>query len=122
MVSLKQVLVAAATSVACVSAVDITVSASGGNDTGYGQTRYGFLHEDINNSGDGGIYAELIRNRAFQYSQRYPLSLDGYHAIGGAKLSTKLLDQPLSDALPASMRVNGKGRNGAVGFENDGCQ
>ena len=119
MVSLRQALVAAAT-VACASAIDITVSSSGGNDTGYGQTRYGFLHEDINNSGDGGIYAELVRNRAFQYSEEYPLSLDGYYAVNGAELSLQNLSQPLSDALPASMRVSGKGHTGHLGFKNDG--
>jgi alpha-L-arabinofuranosidase len=27
---------------------------------------YGMMHEDINHSGDGGIYAELLTNRAFQ--------------------------------------------------------
>lgn len=27
---------------------------------------HGLFFEDINHSGDGGIYAELIRNRAFQ--------------------------------------------------------
>lgn len=27
---------------------------------------YGLMHEDISHSGDGGIYAELLRNRAFQ--------------------------------------------------------
>ena len=27
---------------------------------------YGLMHEDIDHSGDGGIYAELIANRAFQ--------------------------------------------------------
>lgn len=27
---------------------------------------YGLMHEDINHSGDGGIYAELLTNRAFQ--------------------------------------------------------
>ena len=27
---------------------------------------YGLMHEDISHSGDGGIYAELLINRAFQ--------------------------------------------------------
>jgi alpha-N-arabinofuranosidase len=27
---------------------------------------YGIMHEDINHSGDGGIYAEMLQNRAFQ--------------------------------------------------------
>lgn len=29
---------------------------------------YGLMHEDISHSGDGGIYAELLANRAFQGS------------------------------------------------------
>lgn len=120
MVFLQQAFVAAATVVACASAIDITVSASGGNDTGYGQTRYGFLHEDINNSGDGGIYAELVRNRAFQGSDRYPTNSSGYYPIGGAQLSLQNLSTPLSNALPTSLRVSASSRRGAIGFENDG--
>jgi hypothetical protein len=27
---------------------------------------YGIMHEDIDHSGDGGIYAEMLQNRAFQ--------------------------------------------------------
>jgi hypothetical protein len=31
---------------------------------------YGIMHEDISHSGDGGIYAELLINRAFQGENR----------------------------------------------------
>jgi len=31
---------------------------------------YGIMHEDISHSGDGGIYAELLINRAFQGEDR----------------------------------------------------
>ncbi|SMR63185.1 unnamed protein product [Zymoseptoria tritici ST99CH_3D1] len=145
MVQLKLSIFALASSLASTFAVDIIVSSAPGNKTGsqghpYG---YGFLHEDINNSGDGGIYAELIRNRAFQSSERYPVSLDGYSALNGAQLSIQNLTDPLSDALPSSMRVSvsnstsppsygpPKGRpgrpgrhdhhgRGMIGFQNDG--
>jgi alpha-L-arabinofuranosidase len=101
---------------------------------------YGFLHEDINNSGDGkisairqigryaaltfdliagGIYAELIQNRAFQYSNAYPVSTDHYYPIGGAELEIVYSIPYLSDALHASMRVSG-GNGSEVGFENEG--
>lgn len=77
--------------------------------------------QDINNSGDGGLYAELIRNRAFQYSERFPVSLDGYTSINGAKLTIDQLDTPLSEALPASMNVApGNSTSGVIGFANDG--
>lgn len=125
MISLKQGIIAIGW-IASAAAVEIVVQSQGGNVTGsqghpFG---YGFLHEDINNSGDGGIYAELVRNRAFQYSDDYPVSLEGYSPVNGASLSIQTLASPLSDVLPASMRVaagnatvNGSGR---VGFKNDG--
>ena len=34
---------------------------------------YGWMFEDINHSGDGGIYAELLANRAFQGEHRRSL-------------------------------------------------
>jgi alpha-N-arabinofuranosidase len=119
MVSFK-VAAVTATQVLCALAVDITVKGSGGNATS-GQ-QYGFLHEDINNSGDGGIYAELIRNRAFQYSDAYPVNTDGYRSVNGAKLTLSRLDEPLSDALPVSLNVRGSKCSNAttVGFLNEG--
>ena len=32
---------------------------------------YGIFYEDINHAADGGIYAELIRNRSFEDGPRY---------------------------------------------------
>ncbi|EGY18580.1 alpha-N-arabinofuranosidase A [Verticillium dahliae VdLs.17] len=117
MAPLKQMLLA----LACVAssvAFDITVASSGGNATSGHQ--YGFLHEDINNSGDGGIYAELIRNRAFQFSDRYPVNLDGWHAFNGASLQLSNLSEPLSDVLPVSVHVAAGNSSGVVGLSNDG--
>lgn len=79
--------------------------------------------QDINNSGDGGIYAELIQNRAFQFSKNYSVSTAHYFPINNAGLSIQFLDQPLSKQLPASMRVsvgNGTSGAGVIGFKNDG--
>ncbi|KAF2711394.1 glycoside hydrolase family 51 protein [Pleomassaria siparia CBS 279.74] len=106
--------------VASVAAVDIKVQASGGNKTS--RMPYGLMHEDINNAGDGGIYAELIRNRAFQGSSRYPVSLAGWTPINGAALSIKNLTAPLSSALPNSLNVaTGNGSpDSEIGFRNDG--
>lgn len=61
--------------------------------------------KDINNSGDGGIYAELIRNRAFQYSDSFPVSLDGWKSVNGANLALNRLKTPLSNVLPVSVTV-----------------
>lgn len=105
----------------CCLAIDLVVqSAAGGNATT--PHMYGLMHEDINNSGDGGIYAELIRNRAFQGSAKYPANLDGWSPVNGAVLSLKKLCSPLSKALPYSVRVSapeGK-KEGRIGIANGG--
>ncbi|KAI0421854.1 alpha-N-arabinofuranosidase A [Xylaria grammica] len=101
-----------------VSAVNINVSSKGGNVTG--GFHYGLLHEDIDNSGDGGLYAELIRNRAFQSSERYPSSLDGWSPVNGAQLSLNALEEPLSEALSNSLNVAPTSARGQIGFSNDG--
>ncbi|KXX74213.1 Alpha-L-arabinofuranosidase A [Madurella mycetomatis] len=114
-------LVAAALSAApCCLAIDLVVRSTGGNATT--PHMYGLMHEDINNSGDGGIYAELIRNRAFQGSSLYPANLDGWSPVNDAVLSLKKLCTPLSKALPYSVRVaapEGK-TDGKIGIANDG--
>lgn len=80
------------------------------------------MAKDINYAGDGGIYAELIRNRAFQGSNIYPVSLSGWTPINGASLSIKNLSTPLSAALPSSMHVaiSSNSTANAVGFANSG--
>ena len=75
---------------------------------------YGIMFEDINHSGDGGLYAELIQNRAFQGAN----STEPYVAVGGATLSLDRAN-PLSSALPTSIHVASPG-NGTVGFTNPG--
>ncbi|KAK5652000.1 hypothetical protein OQA88_10903 [Cercophora sp. LCS_1] len=94
----------------------LTVHSAGGNVST--PIMYGLMHEDINNSGDGGIYAELITNRAFQGTERFPSSLDGWSAVGGAQLALKNLTKPLSKALPTSVQVSGS--KGAIGLANSG--
>lgn len=69
------------------------------------------MHEDISNSGDGGIYAEMIRNRAYQGSRLednniipYGPTLYAWKPVGGADISLSIL-RPLSDALPTVMQL-----------------
>ncbi|KAF2182180.1 glycoside hydrolase family 51 protein [Zopfia rhizophila CBS 207.26] len=98
------------------SAIDVQVASSGGNATSGKQ--YGIMFEDINHSGDGGIYAELIRNRAFQGNSIRPSTIQPWTAIGSAQLSLKNLSQPLSPALPTSLNVAAS--SGTVGIVNPG--
>lgn len=39
---------------------------------------YGVFFEDINHAADGGLYAEMVRNRAFEFA---PIDRRGYHAL-----------------------------------------
>ena len=39
-------------------------------------THYGIFFEDINHAADGGLYAELIRNRSFEDGPRYGAPAD----------------------------------------------
>jgi alpha-N-arabinofuranosidase len=102
---------------AAVQAVTFTVESSGGNATSPFQ--YGIMYEDINNSGDGGVYAELVQNRAFQGNTIFPANLWWWYPIGGVDLALSNLSDPLSSALPSSMQVTG-GSASEVGFWNEG--
>lgn len=102
------------------NAINLSISHSGGNASSPYQ--YGIMFEDINNSGDGGIYAELIRNRAFQGSNVFPATIDPWTSIGGASLTLQNTSILLSSALPTSLHVTPPtGVSGrTVGIENPG--
>ena len=56
-----------------------------------GDRHYGIFFEEINHAGDGGLYAELIRNRSFEDNS----SLEYWQTFGGARLrrsTTNLLN------------------------------
>ncbi|KAJ5706720.1 hypothetical protein N7488_006521 [Penicillium malachiteum] len=97
------------------AAYTITVAKSGGNVTS--NLQYGAMEEEINHCGEGGLYAELIRNRAFQGSELYPSNLDAWSAVGESTLTLQNLSNPLSSALPTSVNVKG---SGTIGFTNVG--
>ncbi|KAF3391027.1 Alpha-L-arabinofuranosidase A [Talaromyces pinophilus] len=104
------------------NAITINVSQNGGNKTS--PLQYGLMFEDINHGGDGGLYAELVRNRAFQGSTVYPANLDGYEPVNGAILALQNLSKPLSPSMPSSLNVakgsNNNNNHGLIGFANEG--
>lgn len=56
------------------------------------ETMYGAFYEDINYAADGGLYAELIRNRSFEFNDsdnKDFTPLTGWKALGGASLNVK---------------------------------
>jgi alpha-L-arabinofuranosidase len=75
---------------------------------------YGLMTEEINYSYDGGLYAELIRNRAFANDTKSPAY---WSSVGGAAISLDT-SQPVNEALTISLRVEITGPGGGV--TNDG--
>lgn len=102
------------------AAINLQVSSNGGNLSS--PLMYGLMFEDINHSGDGGIYAELINNRAFQGSREYASTLEPWVPVGNAILSLQNTSIPLSSALPTSVNVAKKPHSatGKIGLRNPG--
>ena len=77
--------------------------------------------QDINQSGDGGLYAELLPNRAFQGDRNNPASVNTlpWYPVGNAQLDLVTDDpSPLSEALAFSVKISGS--NGQIGLSNNG--
>jgi alpha-L-arabinofuranosidase len=85
-------------------------------------TLYGYMWEDINHSGDGGLYAELLQNRAFQgIIPGTQNALNAWRSFNGAQLSVTSKTEGVSSALPNSLEVKiPKVISGPIGFENTG--
>jgi alpha-L-arabinofuranosidase len=79
---------------------------------------YGIFFEEINHAGDGGLYAELIRNRSFEDSDKP----EGWKlvAAGTAKGEISIdTNRPLNAASPRSLMLVVRGQ-GSVGVANEG--
>ena len=76
-------------------------------------TMYGHFFEDINYGADGGLYAELIKNRSFEFPQNFM----GWYIFGNVKL---LNDGPF-DKNPHYVRLSYSGHPAkSTGIENEG--
>ena len=73
-------------------------------------THYGIFYEDINHAADGGLYAELIRNRSFEDGPRYgaPADMQGWttEATEGGTVDAKLIQPTKKNALLNSVQHN----------------
>ena len=81
---------------------------------------YGLMTEEINYSYDGGLYAELIRNRIFRDNPKAPdhwsLLQEG-DAKGKISLDNK---EPINDALTVSLKLDIENTGKRIGISNDG--
>src|SRR5882724_8160175 len=69
-------------------------------------TLYGLMTEEINYSYDGGLYAELVRNRTFQDNAENPDHWSLVQDGGGAGAFALDRTQPLNDTLPVSLKLD----------------
>ena len=80
---------------------------------------WGIFFEDINFGADGGLYAELVKNRGFEF----PEPLTGWTKIVGNKGSggelSVLTDQPYNSANPHYLRILSAGGE-PFGVSNEG--
>ncbi|GME32572.1 Alpha-N-arabinofuranosidase A [Neofusicoccum parvum] len=96
-------------------AIHLTVSQDGGNGTS--PYMWGLMFEDINQSGDGGLHAQLIRNNGFQGTDP---DLRAYEPLNGTSLT---VDDtvPLTNEIPRTLRADVEaGAAGEAGFVNTG--
>lgn len=78
------------------------------------KTMYGIFFEDINFAADGGLYAELVKNRSFEF----PNHLQGWTAFGKFEVRN---DNPAYDRNPNYVRLIPVGhRHKRTGLENSG--
>jgi alpha-N-arabinofuranosidase len=81
---------------------------------------YGLMTEEINYSYDGGLYAELIRNRIFKDDPKTPVNWSVWKSAGGQggiSLDTK---NPINTALTVCLKLDVEKGSGPVGVMNEG--
>lgn len=82
-------------------------------------TMYGLFFEEINHSGDGGLYAELVRNRGFEdyrpVEGSVP-SLDGWHQI---PKGWRVKPDMSNNGLVAWSLVNPTGSDATINLDRD---
>ena len=74
---------------------------------------YGIFFEDINFGADGGLYAELVKNRSFEF----PNSLVGWTPFGLVSIED---EDPCFDRNPHYVRITNDGRRLRAGIDNEG--
>lgn len=80
---------------------------------------YGIFFEEINCAGDGGIYAELVRNRSFEESEKPEYWK--LHAESGASASMQIEPAPfLTPSNRHCLKLNAEIPSGRAGVVNEG--
>src|ERR1019366_8928762 len=80
---------------------------------------YGIFFEDINCSADGGIYAEMVRNRTFEDSDKPDHWSGASRSPANFEMSLDSA-QPVSPKNPHSLRVSVTNPDSRAGVANEG--
>ncbi len=67
---------------------------------------YGLMTEELNHAYDGGLYAELVRNRAFLDDTRSPVHWSPVQGQGSAASIALDPEHPFNSSLPISLRLD----------------
>ena len=81
---------------------------------------YGLMTEEINFSYDGGLYAELIRNRSFKDN---PMNPEHWALVQDGDAKGKILldrQNPVNDVLSVSLQLDAQNAGSRIGVANDG--
>ena len=81
---------------------------------------YGLMIEDINHSIDGGLYGELLQNRALKDNPTDPVHWSVISAGGDVSLALDTTQPVPSTALTNSLRLDIQAAGRGVGVANDG--
>jgi alpha-N-arabinofuranosidase len=83
---------------------------------------YGLMTEEINHAYDGGLYAELVRNRAFLDEAQSPVHWSVVQGNGAAAAIALDPGEPLNRAIGTSLRLDVTAASGAhaAGVANEG--
>ncbi|PTX94884.1 alpha-N-arabinofuranosidase [Spartobacteria bacterium LR76] len=86
----------------------------------------GIFFEDLSNAADGGLYAELVQNRDFEYTSAdragwNPLtSWELVEREGGSGMLAIASSDPLNSATPHYAELTVESQSGLVGLQNEG--
>ena len=109
---LSTMLIAALTSISASAQHQFTVNTKPGAPVQ--STMYGIFFEDINFGADGGLYAEMVENRSFEFPER----LMGWNVFGNVVINDI---KPAFDRNPHYVTVSPSGhREKQSGLENHG--
>ncbi|KAI0037105.1 arabinofuranosidase [Vararia minispora EC-137] len=121
MVSSVLLALLAAASAPLLSSAQTQITVNGTSSHPIPSTLWGLMFEDISHSGDGGLYGELLQNRAFQQvTPGTTAALNAWSAVGNTTLSV-IADSPaISSSLPNALSVTFPSGAPRSGVQNSG--